>query len=139
MTAAMSDRNTVRRDGSVYEHPVKAGAKIYGGTIVAIDPANNLAIAGKTAVGLKAAGVAQAFTDNTAGADGDIRVRVFRGPENVYRFSNSGGADLITLGDIQSDCYIVDDSTVAKTSGTNTRSVAGKIRDVDVGGVWVEF
>jgi hypothetical protein len=59
--------------------------------------------------------------------------------ENVYRFSNSGGADLITLGDIQSDCYIVDDSTVAKTSGTNTRSVAGKIRDVDVGGVWVEF
>lgn len=139
MTAATADRNTVRREGSVFEFPVKAATKIYGGTIAVIDTANNLAIPGKTATGLKVAGVAQAFTDNSAGADGDIRVRVFRGPENVYRFANSGGADLITLADIQSDCYLVDDQTVAKTSGTNTRSIAGTVRDVDAGGVWVEF
>lgn len=139
MTAATADRNTVRRDGSVYEHPMKAASKIFAGTMVAIDPANNLAIPGKTAVGLKSVGVAQAFTDNSTGADGDIRVRVFRGPENVFRFANSGGGDLIALGDIQADCYMVDDSTVAKTNGSNTRSVAGKIRDVDASGVWVEF
>ncbi|MFZ6655658.1 hypothetical protein [Undibacterium sp. TJN19] len=139
MTAATSDRNSLRRDGSVYEHPMKAATKIYAGTMVVIDPATNLAIPGKTATGLKSVGVAQCLADNSTGADGDIRVRVFRGPENVYRFANSGGGDLIVLGDIQAPCYMVDDSTVAKTSATNTRSVAGTIRDVDVGGVWVEF
>lgn len=139
MTAAIADRNTRSREGVVFEHPVKGATKIYAGTMVAIDPANNLAIPGKTGVGLKSVGVAQAFTDNSAGTDGDVRVRVFRGQGSIYRFANSGGADLIALGDIQADCYMVDDSTVAKTNGTNTRSVAGKIRDVDANGVWVEF
>lgn len=47
--------------------------------------------------------------------------------------------DAIALADIGSDCYIVDDQTVAKTSGSATRSVAGKIFDVDAAGVWVNF
>lgn len=137
MTAATQDRNTVRREGAVFEFPVKAGVKIYAGTMVAIE--NNLAIPGKTATTIKSVGIAQQFTDNTTGADGDIRVRVFRGPGNLARLANSGSTDLITLSDIGSDCYIVDDSTVAKTNGSNARSVAGKVRDVDQGGVWVEF
>jgi hypothetical protein len=33
----------------------------------------------------------------------------------------------------------VDDQTVAKTDGTGARSVAGKVFDVDSGGVWVRF
>lgn len=139
MTAATADRNTLRRDGSVFEFPVKAASKIYAGTIVVVDAANSFASPGRTATGLKAVGVAQELTDNSAGADGAVRVRVFRGAENLFRFANSTAADLITLADVQADCYIVDDSTVAKTSATNTRSIAGKIRDVDSGGVWVEF
>lgn len=47
------------------------------------------------------------------------------------------GSQKFTAADIGSDCYIVDDQTVAKTNGTNTRSVAGKIMDVDAQGVWV--
>jgi len=43
--------------------------------MVVIDPANNLAISAKTAVGLKSVGVAQSYTENN-GADGDVRVRV---------------------------------------------------------------
>jgi hypothetical protein len=47
---------------------------------------------------------------------------------------------LITRAEIGDDCYIVDDSTVAKTNpGGNTRSVAGKIVDVDAKGVWVRI
>ena len=42
-----------------------------------------------------------------------------------------------TAADIQKDCYIVDDQTVAKTSGTNTRSVAGKVIEVEADGVFV--
>ncbi|MDD5028897.1 MAG: hypothetical protein PHH58_05240, partial [Rhodoferax sp.] len=94
------------------------------------------AVPGATATTLKAAGVAEQRADNSAGADGDIRVRVRKGP---HVFANSASTDAIALTDIGADCYIVDDQTVAKTSGTNTRSVAGKVFDVDAGGVWVNF
>jgi hypothetical protein len=83
MPALTSDRNTNRRDGNVFEYPVKAATKIFGGSIVCIDTANNLAIPGKTGLGLKYAGVAQETADNSAGLDGAIRVRVFRGPESL--------------------------------------------------------
>ncbi len=56
-----------------------------------------------------------------------------------FRFANSAAADLIALADIGADCYVVDDQTVAKTSASNTRSIAGKVRDVDAAGVWVEI
>jgi hypothetical protein len=138
MPALTSDRNTNRRDGNVFEYPVKAATKIFGGSIVCIDTANNLAIPGKTGLGLKYAGVAQEMADNTAGLDGAIRVRVFRGPESLFRFTNLA-ADLVVLGNIGSLCYMVDDQTVAKTDGTATRSAAGIVRDVDAGGVWVEM
>ena len=59
--------------------------------------------------------------------------------KTVACFANSAAADAITLADIGADCYIVDDQTVAKTSATNTRSVAGKVFDVDAEGVWVDF
>lgn len=37
------------------------------------------------------------------------------------------------------DCFIVDDQTVAKTNGTNTRSRAGIVAAVDADGVWVQI
>ena len=89
-----------------------------------------------TATTLKAVGVSEHRADNTGGAAGAIRVRCRKGP---HRFANSAAADAIALTDVGSDCYIVDDQTVAKTNGTNTRSVAGKVFDVDADGVWVDF
>lgn len=131
-----ADRNTVSRKGDDFEFPVKAATKIYAGSIVAIDSANAYATKGAASTTLKAAGVAQELADNTSGADGAINVKVRRG---VYRFANSAAGDAITLAELGADCYIVDDQTVAKTNGTGTRSVAGKVRDVDAAGVWVEF
>jgi hypothetical protein len=140
MTAASLDRNTLRRTGEVFEFGVKAATKIYAGTLVVLDTANsNLAVPGKTGTGLVCVGVAQEFTDNSAGANGDIKVRVFRGPDLLHRFGNASAGDLITLADINANAYLVDDSTVAKTSGSSTRSVAGVIRDVDGAGVWIEI
>ncbi|MGB6054036.1 MAG: hypothetical protein WBG17_02225 [Burkholderiaceae bacterium] len=136
MTALTADRNTLRRDGVDFEYPVKSGAKIFTGSIVAISTANGFATKGATATTLKCVGVAQEQADNTNGADGDIRVKVRRG---VFRFANSASTDAITLADVGADCYLVDDQTVAKTSNTNARSVAGKVEDVDSGGVWVRF
>lgn len=135
MAALTTDRNTPRRDGNVIEPPVGAAAKIFAGALVAIN-ATGFAVRGATATTLKGAGVALHRADNTGGADGDIRVEVSKLPA---RFGNSTSTDAITLAEIGTDCYIVDDQTVAKTNGTNTRSRAGKVFDVDADGVWVDF
>lgn len=135
MTALTQDRNSLRRDGQQLEPPVAAATRIYGGAIVCIN-AGGYAVPGSTSTTLKSVGVAEHRADNTAGTAGAIRVRCRKGP---YRFGNSAAGDAITLADVGSDCFIVDDQTVAKTNGTNTRSVAGKVFDVDADGVWVDF
>lgn len=135
MTALTQDRNTGRRDGKQVEPPVAAATRIWGGSIVCINAAG-YAVPGATATTLKAVGVSEERADNSAGVAGAIRVRCRKGP---HRFANSAAADAIALTDVGSDCYIVDDQTVAKTNGTNTRSVAGKVFDVDADGVWVNF
>lgn len=135
MSALTQDRNTSRRDGNQMEPPVAAATRIWGGSIVCIN-SSGYAVPGATSTTLKAAGVAEVRADNSAGAAGDIRVPVRKG---VHRFANSAAGDAIALADIGSTCYVVDDQTVAKTNGTNTRSSAGTVFDVDADGVWVRF
>lgn len=129
------DRNTLRRDGVQFSDPLAADTKIFAGALVCLDASGN-AVPGATSTTLKARGVAQEQVDNTGGSAGDLTIESRRG---VFQFANSASTDQITRADIGSDCYIVDDQTVAKTSATNTRSVAGAIRDVDSNGVWVEI
>lgn len=136
MAALTADRNTVSREGTDFEFPVAAATKLFAGSIVGFNAGAANASKGVTSTTFKTAGVAVEQADNSAGAAGDVRVKVRRG---TWRFANSAAGDAITLADIGSDCYVVDDQTVAKTNGTNTRSVAGKVRDVDASGVWVEF
>lgn len=136
MAALTADRNTVNREGSDFEFPVAAATKLFAGSIVGFNAGAANASKGVVSTTFKTAGVAVEQADNSAGAAGDVRVKVRRG---TWRFANSAAGDAITLADIGSDCYVVDDQTVAKTNGTNTRSVAGKVRDVDASGVWVEF
>ena len=135
MASLTQDRPTLRRDGEGLDPPVAAATRIFAGAIVCINAAG-FAVPGATATTLKAVGAADDRADNLAGAAGDIRVKVRKG---TFRYANSASADLIALADVGSDCYVVDDQTVAKTSGSNTRSVAGKVFDVDADGVWVKF
>ena len=135
MAALTKDRNTPARSGDVSQPGVKGATEIFAGSLVAMD-ANGYAVPGATATTLKGLGRAEEHVDNSAGADGDLTVRVGRG---IYRFANSASTDAITFSEVGDDCYIVDDQTVAKTDGTGTRSVAGKIHDVDADGVWVKF
>lgn len=136
MTAIAAERDTQRRQGDRAAYPVLAATKVLAGTIVALTAAG-YAQGGAVATTLKAVGVADETADNTAGASGDIKVPVRN--DGWFRFSNSAAGDLITIADIGNNCYIVDNQTVAKTDGAATRSVAGKIRDVDAAGVWIEF
>jgi len=134
MTAQAADRIALQRaTGDKFADPVKAATKIYGGSLVVLDAAGWAAPATE-ATGLIVRGVAQKQADNTAGANGAINAECERG---VFRFANSAAGDLIARAEIGDDCYIVDDQTVAKTSATDTRTIAGKITDLDAQGVWV--
>lgn len=136
MAALTADRNTVSRKGDDFEYPVAAATKIYAGSMVGFNAGAAYATKAVTSTTLKGVKVAQELADNSAGAAGDINVKVRKG---CFRFANSAAGDAITLADVGSDCYVVDDQTVAKTNGTGTRSVAGKVADVDAAGVWVDF
>ena len=134
MTALSQDRMTPERVPGNRTLPIKAATKVYAGGMGAID-ASGWLVPMSTATTLKGVGRIER-TINNAGANGDLSADVKVG---VFRFANSSAGDLITAADIGSDCYGVDDQTVAKTNGTNTRSVAGKVYDVDAQGVWVKF
>jgi len=136
MTATTVERNTPRRAAAELSFPA-AVAKILAGTIVVLN-ASGFAEPGATATGKKCVGVADATVDNTGGSAGDLEVPIKRG---TFLFENSATTDEITDADYGADCYVVDNQTVAKTDGTNTRSIAGKVRGVDAasGRVWVEF
>ncbi|WP_455270312.1 hypothetical protein [Rhizobium herbae] len=135
MSALSADRNTPRRTGDKRVVPVAAAAVLYAGAMAAINAAGN-AVQVSASTTLKGAGRVERRADNTSGAAGAISAEISVG---IFRYANSAAGDLITQADIGSDCYGVDDQTVAKTSATNTRSVVGKVFDVDALGVWVKF
>lgn len=133
--ATTTDRDTRSREGKQRNFPL-AAVKVNAGSIAAM---NNAGYATKGAVSttLVALGVFVTGVDNSAGNAGDKRADIQRGVWGPFK--NSASGDLIALTEVGKDCYIVDDETVAKTNGTNTRSVAGKVYDVDADGVWVDF
>lgn len=134
MAALTADRDTRQRNGDRLSLPVAASVTIFAGALVARD-GNGRATPGAAATTLRGVGRAaeQVTNGSTAGA---VNVEIERG---IFRFGNSTSTDAITTANIGADCYIVDDQTVALTNGSNTRSVAGKIFDVDAAGVWVDM
>lgn len=135
MAALTEGRETPRRTGKNRNVGCAAVKCICGG--IAVLNSSGFGQPGTTATGLTAIGVFDETIDNSAGSAGDERVEVTN--DGAFHFGNSAGADEIAADDIGEDAYIVDDQTVALTSGGSTRSVAGKIFDVDATGVWITF
>lgn len=132
-----AERGTLRRNGNMAVFPVAAATRMWAGSIACAQTGAAFVTKGATSTTLRGIGMVDETADNTAGSAGAISVKVRR--DGWFQFANSSAGDLITVADIGADCYIVDDMTVAKTSGGATRSIAGKVRDVDTGGVWIEF
>jgi hypothetical protein len=110
-----------------------AAATFYKGAIVVFDQADSKVKPGVTNATSIALGRCEEHVLPNSGLTG-IRVRsgIF-GPYN-----NSVSADLIANDDAGKLCYVVDDNTVALTSNTNARSIAGIVYKVDAsGGVYV--
>ena len=115
---------------------VAAGAKIFAGGMVDVN-ASGYAQPAATNTTCAAAGRAEADCDNTSGGNGALIVTVRRG---TFLWDNSASADQITVANLLQDCYVVDDHTVALTSGSSTRHRAGKVMGIDsvTGGVFVQ-
>lgn len=132
--ALSRERNTTAVEaGLVREIGIKANVKIWAGALVVND--GGVAAPGRAATTLVALGRAELTVDNTGGADNAVKVKIRRG---IYAFKNKAD-DLVVAADVGKDCYIVDDETVAKTSGGATRSIAGKVFQIDGDQVFVEF
>lgn len=129
MTAATEPRDTPSRTGaSMFRRAVLAGDVVFQGTMAFQRPVS-ATISSSPGVTCFTLGL---LTDS--GAGGDL-VNIRRG---TFRFANSTGADEIALADVGQDCFAVDNQTVALTGG-GVRPRAGRVFDVDGGGVWVEF
>jgi len=134
MTALTEVRQTSRREGVMRADPAAAGVTCYEGGVVCLDAAGD-AVPATTAGGLTARGISLNTVDNSAGAAGDELVEVETGE---FLLDNDAG-DPIDRSHIDGYAYLVDDQTVAATDDGGARSIAGRITDVDAGGVWVEF
>ena len=133
MTALTDNRSTKQMASGDRAGLLGATQTIYAGALLMRNAAGHL-IKGATATGSFGVGRAEAPSVSTTAG---VTPQTY--PEGVFQYANSAAGDLIATADIGTICYIVDDQTVAKTSGTATRSPAGTVVDVDALGVWVRF
>ena len=131
-TAATQAIDTPERAGGMRFYPLGAGAKIWTGTLAALDANGNLFPASDTA-GLRVIGRAQQDMDNTGGAAGALSLNVKVG---TFLFHNSG-TDAVTAAGKGAVCFVEDDNTVSATGG-NHQIRAGRVVDVVSAGVWVD-
>lgn len=113
---------------------VAASTHIYQGSLCAITQAGYLVPASADA-SLHIVGVAEDEADNSTGSAGALSIRPRRG---AFYFTNGSSTDAITDADIGRPCYVVDDTTVARTSSGGARPIAGTVAGVDTFGVLVE-
>jgi hypothetical protein len=130
LTAA---RATVQIEGKRRQFPVAANVTIYQGAQVML--LGGYATPGAPAVGGIGVGVAEETVSNVGGAAGAVNIETRTG---VWCFANYA-SDPVPLTQVGQNCYIVNDETVGATNGSNTRSVAGVVFNVDSSGVWVKF
>ena len=132
MTAQTHDRQPSRLGVEGIPAPsllpflLAANTTIYGGAIVATN-SSGLAVPASADPTLRCWGIAQRQVTNGA-TPGETSVSVDIG---TFYFYNSAGIDEITFGDLGSYAYVVDDQTVALTSASDTRPIAGVIQNIN--------
>lgn len=134
--------NSVSRDilypGPPVETYLAAAGQVFKmGSIVGVDTADGLLKVATASTTLKIVGCSCAEKNTTGLAADDRCIPVEHGIIGWFSVGTAG--DAITDAHIKQDCYAIDDDTVGLTSGTNTRSKAGKIHSLKDGLVAVQF
>lgn len=140
MTATKNPIVTETRDGELVPVALKADAIILQGTFALVD-VTGFAISSSEAAAAnqKCLGVWDNSADNTGGVDGDRIACVRR--KKQFLFANLS-SDAVTQADIGATVYVADNQTIAKTSNTDARPIAGKFMGFDTqytDYVWVEI
>lgn len=133
--ALSSDRNTrARRMGALVSIPVKAGAVIYQGALVAVGSTGYL-VPASDAASIKVCGRADQHVDNTDGDDGDVSCKV---REGIFSYKNGTSSEEVLPANLLGICYAIDDQTVGAAGGSY-HARAGVVTELDSNGeVWVD-
>jgi hypothetical protein len=109
----------------------------YQGGLACIDTSTGLVKKGAASTTLVPIG--RYREDKLVASGGSASIEFFR-ELNAIWFANSASTDLIAQTEVGSNVYVVDDQTVAKTSNSNARSIAGRVWAIDAKkGVLVEL
>lgn len=130
MAALTKDRETQQKHAGVKSYPVAAATKIFKGSMVAIN-ATGFAVPAADTANLRVAGVAYEQIDNSAGADGDLSIRVHVG--RYFRFAASS----ITQAMVGQTMYVVDDQTFDEAIGTNANQAGILVEFVSATEGWI--
>ena len=124
MTALAADKNTKSKQlGRSISLRVAATTEIFKGAAVRLDATGFAIPADDAAGGSGVVGVAEEHVDNSAGADGALRVRVRKG---VHMFVNNGNVVQATVGGL---VYSVDDNVVGLVADTTNDHLVGTVDD----------
>ena len=115
--ALSADTPRVYELGDINSLPVKASTKIYEGAAVGIDAASGYARGLNAGDAFK--GFAERTADNSAGSNGDVRVRVLT--KGIAKLAIANAA----ITDVDKTVYASDDGTFTLTASTN--SYVGKV------------
>lgn len=133
--ARLTDQLGIEANPPIIRAPLKDDAVVLAGTMAAID-ASGYFVPVTAALGLRIVGLYLDSADNTNGGDGGKVVRVQQG---VWKLKAGTSGDALTQANLFDDVYAIDNETVGATDGTGTRSLAGKLFQVESDGVYVRL
>ena len=119
MAVLTADAERNAQDGELVEYQVKGSTTIYKGAFVSTDATGYL-VPGADAAGQIFAGTAYEAGDNSAGADGAVKVRVIRG--NVQETAKATAV----IADVGALMYLLDDNSVGLTGDTVNTILVGR-------------
>lgn len=123
----MAERNLTMQDGVII-YPAMAAVKIEAGNLVCANASGYAATAADSA-NFTILGRAEETVDNSAGAAGDLKIKVRR--LRAYWLANDATAPL-TVADIgKKTACIKDSGTVQTAAGATNDIVVGKVLEID--------
>lgn len=133
MAATTTDRNTPQKLSLLSKsYDVKAATTIPLGVMVAID-STGYAINAADAASAKVVGVSVERVDNSAGTNGDKRIKV---EEGVFRLGVAGD---IVATDVGKLVYVSDNQTVQEATGTNSVKAGILVENDEEGYYWTKI
>lgn len=133
MTAITAGRAYKTRAKGRKSHPIAADIKLWRGAMLFNNGSGYVDMT--SGDGLKCLGVSPADQDNLGGAAAAFRAEIVC--DEIFDFAIGTSSDALVDADVGIDVYAIDNATVGKTSGSSSRSVAGKLVEVRDGRAFV--